>query len=167
MRVYIDGAVKHGAQLGRMREICDDCRSGIISWCLDGKGKGRNSECQLSTTKKHVMFGPKSHEAGYKSGLLGISYDLIWHAIMTIPVVETQQQVVKIDPVGERILQELSNTPFNCVHLVRLTGGILNFVYRGTLSHPLSDGAITVIIKHAEEFMPGLEGYTLSTHRSV
>ncbi|KAJ5777292.1 hypothetical protein N7520_000538 [Penicillium odoratum] len=85
---------------------------------------------------------------------------------MTIPVVETQQQVVKIDPVGERILQELSNTPFNCVHLVRLTGGILNFVYRGTLSHPLSDGAITVIIKHAEEFMPGLEGYTLSTHRS-
>ncbi|KAK5999189.1 4-hydroxytryptamine kinase-like protein [Cladobotryum mycophilum] len=70
------------------------------------------------------------------------------------------------DPVATQILYALSSTEYACSSLSRLSGGILNFVYRGTLSRTLPDGATTVIIKHAEERMPGLEGFSLSTHRS-
>nr|QQO98480.1 FrzJ [Cladobotryum sp.] len=71
------------------------------------------------------------------------------------------------DPIAALILDRLSCTEYACSSLSRVNGGLMNFIYRGTLSRPLPDGATTVIVKHAEEYLSGIEGLSLSTYRSV
>ncbi|KAJ9410292.1 hypothetical protein DTO045G8_1755 [Paecilomyces variotii] len=69
------------------------------------------------------------------------------------------------DDMSTAIWKEISNTPYACSSLTRLTGGTGNFVYRGTLSHPLQDGTRTVVIKHAEDYVASQPEFKLSTTR--
>ncbi|KAK5990622.1 4-hydroxytryptamine kinase-like protein [Cladobotryum mycophilum] len=71
------------------------------------------------------------------------------------------------DPIAALILDRLSGTEYACSSLSRVNGGLMNFIYRGTLSRPLPNGATTIIAKHAEEYLSGMEGLSLSTYRSV
>lgn len=71
------------------------------------------------------------------------------------------------DDMSTAIWKEISNTPYACSSLTRLTGGTGNFVYRGTLSHPLQDGTRTVVIKHAEDYVASQPEFKLSTTRCV
>ncbi|KAL4960165.1 uncharacterized protein BDV14DRAFT_183230 [Aspergillus stella-maris] len=65
------------------------------------------------------------------------------------------------------IEKDLSDTPYACSNLTRLSGGTANFVYRGLLSKPLLDGTSTVIIKHAEEYLASDEGFRLTAERCL
>ncbi|PYH99738.1 hypothetical protein BO71DRAFT_279679, partial [Aspergillus ellipticus CBS 707.79] len=49
------------------------------------------------------------------------------------------------------ILSSLSETPYACGSLTRLSGGNVNFIYRGTLTKPFENGCSSVILKHSEE----------------
>ncbi|KAH0593196.1 hypothetical protein MHUMG1_08918 [Metarhizium humberi] len=58
------------------------------------------------------------------------------------------------------ILEELSHTAYACTALQKLSGGVLNSTYRGTLSQCLADGSSSVIIKHSSDvdgILPGLK----------
>ncbi|KGO70485.1 Aminoglycoside phosphotransferase [Penicillium italicum] len=52
-----------------------------------------------------------------------------------------------LDETQNKIVEQLSPTPFACTSLTRLSGGTANFVYRGTLS---STG-LSIIIKHTKD----------------
>ncbi|OJJ89428.1 uncharacterized protein ASPGLDRAFT_31124 [Aspergillus glaucus CBS 516.65] len=66
-----------------------------------------------------------------------------------------------------KINQSLTSTPYACTSLTRLSGGTVNFVYRGILQRPLDDGTKTVIIKHAEEFLASSRDFKLTAERCV
>ena len=68
-------------------------------------------------------------------------------------------------PAGLQAL--LSSTPYACVSLVPLTGGLLNVTLRGTLAVPLKGGSTTVIVKHAESFPALAEGISWDAIRLV
>jgi len=68
-------------------------------------------------------------------------------------------------PAGIQAL--LSSTPYACISLLPLTGGLLNVTLRGTLVVPLKDGASTVIVKHAENFPALVEGISWDAVRLV
>ncbi|KAF4165552.1 hypothetical protein CNMCM6936_007695 [Aspergillus lentulus] len=65
------------------------------------------------------------------------------------------------------VSQELSQTPYECSSLTRLSGGTANFVYRGILARPLQDGTKTIIIKHGEEFVASKRDFKLTTDRCL
>ncbi|KAE8351662.1 kinase-like domain-containing protein [Aspergillus coremiiformis] len=65
------------------------------------------------------------------------------------------------------ILSELSTSPYACSSVEQLTGGTANFVFRGTLLHPLPDGAKTVVIKHTENYVASNRDFKLSAERCV
>ncbi|GAD96391.1 hypothetical protein SS1G_01113 [Paecilomyces variotii No. 5] len=69
------------------------------------------------------------------------------------------------DDIAIAISKEISSTPYACSSLSRLTGGTGNFVYRGTLIHPLPDGTRTVVIKHAEDYVASQPDFKLPTTR--
>lgn len=59
----------------------------------------------------------------------------------------------------------LAATPYACSSLERLSGGVLNFTYRGYLSQTLADGSPSVIIKYSRPCK--LLGVAATTHRGV
>jgi hypothetical protein len=65
------------------------------------------------------------------------------------------------------VLQELSQTTYECSSLTPLSGGTANFVYRGILARPLQDGTKTIIIKHGEDYVASNRDFKLSTDRCV
>jgi hypothetical protein len=65
------------------------------------------------------------------------------------------------------VSQELSETPYECSSLTRLSGGTANFVYRGILARPLQDGTKTIIVKHGEDFVASNIEFKLTTDRCV
>ncbi|KAJ5752205.1 hypothetical protein N7520_009122 [Penicillium odoratum] len=65
------------------------------------------------------------------------------------------------DDVRDQIAKELSQTPFACPSLTRLSGGTANFVYRGTpASSPDS-----IIIKHTKDHVASNPNFKLDTKR--
>ena len=65
--------------------------------------------------------------------------------------------------VCDQIAQELSQTPFACSSLTRLSGGNANFVYRGTpASSPDS-----IIIKHTKGYASSNLDFNLDPKRCV
>ncbi|KAJ5986641.1 hypothetical protein N7451_011006 [Penicillium sp. IBT 35674x] len=65
------------------------------------------------------------------------------------------------DEVRDQIAQELSQTPFACSSLTRLSGGTANFVYRGTpASTPDS-----IIIKHTKSYVASNLSFKLDPKR--
>lgn len=72
-----------------------------------------------------------------------------------------------VDQVSEAILKELSSTEYACSSLEPLSGGNLNWVFRGRLKSPLPDGTEDVAIKRGEAFSLARPAFKLSTTRCV
>ncbi|KAI1802086.1 kinase-like domain-containing protein [Daldinia bambusicola] len=76
------------------------------------------------------------------------------------------------EAVVSNILQELSETPYACSSLIRLTNGTTNFVYRGELVHPIradseySNTKETVIIKYCTDFAAINKDFSLDASRA-
>lgn len=62
---------------------------------------------------------------------------------------ERERNVDNLTP----ILNLLSHTPFECLGAEQLTGGALNFTFRGRLASPLSDGSQSIIIKYSKDYV--------------
>lgn len=71
------------------------------------------------------------------------------------------------DPVANDILTALKDTPFACSKLDRLSGGHANWTYRGHLVNALENGQNSVVIKHAEGYIPSNPDYKLDVGRAV
>lgn len=69
------------------------------------------------------------------------------------------------------VQQELTNTPYACSSLARMSAGTTNYVFRGTLFEPLTahNGlrCKTIIIKHAKDHVPENESFPLDLSRCV
>ncbi|PLN84640.1 kinase-like domain-containing protein [Aspergillus taichungensis] len=71
------------------------------------------------------------------------------------------------DAIASEILAQFTNTPYDCTSLSKLSGGTGNFVYRGSLQHPLSDGTETVVFKHAKDYLASNREFKLSPERCL
>ncbi|KAH7342671.1 kinase-like domain-containing protein [Rhexocercosporidium sp. MPI-PUGE-AT-0058] len=69
------------------------------------------------------------------------------------------------DEMKAKVESRLKDGPYACTSLEKLSGGTANFVYRGTLATPLSDGTKTVVIKHTEGYVAQSPGFKLTTTR--
>ena len=73
--------------------------------------------------------------------------------------------------IADRIVKELSQTPYALSSISQLHGGTANFVFRGTLARrlPAEDESIatTVIIKHSTEFVAINRDFPLDVTRCV
>ncbi|KAL4884587.1 kinase-like domain-containing protein [Aspergillus karnatakaensis] len=63
------------------------------------------------------------------------------------------------------ILNSTRNTPFPCLSVNEVSGGIANATYRGKLDTTLQDGTDSVIIKHAEKELDKMPELSMSTTR--
>lgn len=84
----------------------------------------------------------------------------------------------EINEIVVKILQELSATPYSCSSLTQLTSGTTNFVFRGTLTSPVSlcddikEGieapiSSTVIIKYSTGFAAVNKDFPIDASRCV
>ncbi|KAH8807339.1 kinase-like domain-containing protein [Xylogone sp. PMI_703] len=78
----------------------------------------------------------------------------------------------EMDALIARILQRFSGTPYACSSLIQLTNGTTNFVFRGTLTHPIEGGAAptaatTVIVKHSTSFAALNKDLPIDIYRCV
>ncbi|KAH7419355.1 kinase-like domain-containing protein [Cadophora sp. MPI-SDFR-AT-0126] len=64
-----------------------------------------------------------------------------------------------------KVSNSLKDGAFACRSLTKLSGGTANFVYRGILATPLSDGTKTVVIKHTEGYVAQSPGFKITTTR--
>ncbi|PKY02448.1 hypothetical protein P168DRAFT_255866, partial [Aspergillus campestris IBT 28561] len=71
------------------------------------------------------------------------------------------------DEISAEILAQFAQTPYACTSLTKLSGGTANFVYRGSLLHPLPDGTDTVVFKHGKDYLASKREFTLSTERCI
>ena len=71
------------------------------------------------------------------------------------------------EQISQEILDELNNTAYACSSLERLPGGVINYVFRGTLATPLADGAKEVAVKHTESALARAPEWNLPTARCV
>lgn len=65
------------------------------------------------------------------------------------------------------ILEELALTPYACSSIEQVSGGFVNFTFRGFLSNPLPNGSSSVIIKHSKDFLGFIPGVQLQADRCV
>ncbi|KAJ5933560.1 hypothetical protein N7454_005889 [Penicillium verhagenii] len=65
------------------------------------------------------------------------------------------------DEIRDQIAKELSQTPFECISLTRLSGGTANFVYRGVLT---SSGD-SIIIKHSKDYVASNPNFKIDITR--
>ncbi|KAJ5757275.1 uncharacterized protein N7511_007457 [Penicillium nucicola] len=65
------------------------------------------------------------------------------------------------------ILQILSDTPYACSTIQRLSGGVVNATYHGVLSRPLTDGSSEIIVKVSEDFASLSAPIELPASRSI
>ncbi|KAK0637308.1 kinase-like domain-containing protein [Bombardia bombarda] len=63
------------------------------------------------------------------------------------------------------IQRELSNTKYACSVLEPLSGGTVNYIFKGLLTQPLEDGTTEIAIKHGEGFIASNPGFELTTAR--
>lgn len=68
---------------------------------------------------------------------------------------------------SEDVLRELGSTEYACSSLKPLSGGTANFIFRGTLTKPLSDGTREVAVKHGEGFVASMPDFQIPTTRCV
>ena len=71
------------------------------------------------------------------------------------------------EQISQGILDELRSTDYACSSLERLSGGLANYVFRGTLTAPLPDGTKEVAVKHAESSLARLPKWKLPIARCV
>jgi hypothetical protein len=77
---------------------------------------------------------------------------------MATAVLEQSQKIVE---------KYLEGGPWESSKLEKLSGGTCNFIYRGTLKTPLSNGTKSVIIKHTPQFVASIPSFKLSDDRGV
>jgi hypothetical protein len=77
-----------------------------------------------------------------------------------VPLTQKEQ-----DHIADRILEQLSQTPYACTSLTQLQSGV-NFIFRGVLAHPL-DNISTVIVKHFTDLVAGNWAFPLDVSRCV
>lgn len=65
------------------------------------------------------------------------------------------------------IVESLCQFAYAFSSIQRLSGGLANATYRGTLCQQLPDGARTIVIKHGKEKSVEYSDVTLSTNRCV
>ncbi|KAH6624462.1 kinase-like domain-containing protein [Chaetomium sp. MPI-SDFR-AT-0129] len=71
----------------------------------------------------------------------------------------------QVEKLTEQVLDELSTTEYACSSLKTLSGGSANFIYKGTLIKPLSDGTKEIAVKHGEEFIASFPQYKIPLSR--
>ncbi|KAI2865659.1 hypothetical protein CBS12448_1956 [Aspergillus niger] len=71
------------------------------------------------------------------------------------------------DLILAKVLSALETTPYACTYLIPLSGGYVNFVYRGILVSPLATTQPTtrVIVKHAEPYIAANSDWKSSVTR--
>jgi hypothetical protein len=74
---------------------------------------------------------------------------------------------INAEDIKHRVEQGLLGTPYACSKLEKLSGGSVNYVYRGTLVTPLPDGAKTIVLKHTEGYIASSPDWKLSQARGV
>ncbi|PYH64194.1 phosphotransferase family protein [Aspergillus vadensis CBS 113365] len=79
-----------------------------------------------------------------------------------VTAAERERHVDNITPIRNILL----STPYECANIKQLSGGAVNFTYRGLLAHPLADGSKSVIIKRSKEYVTLVPGVTCSASRS-
>ncbi len=72
-----------------------------------------------------------------------------------------------IDEISSQGRRELAGTHFECESCTPLSGGNANFVFRGRLAKPLSNGTQFIIIKHGEGYVSSNPAIKLTTSRCV
>lgn len=70
--------------------------------------------------------------------------------------------------ISAKILSALESTPYACTELIPLSGGYVNFVYRGILvsALPTTPPTAQVIVKHAEPYVAANSDWKSSVTRS-
>ncbi|KAH6841130.1 kinase-like domain-containing protein [Chaetomium sp. MPI-CAGE-AT-0009] len=71
----------------------------------------------------------------------------------------------KAAKLSEDVLQSLSSTDYACSSLTPLSGGMANFIFKGTLTKPLPDGTKEVAVKHGEDYLAAIPAFLLPTTR--
>lgn len=71
------------------------------------------------------------------------------------------------EEITSKLMRELAPTSFACTSLVPLSGGTVNFLFKGRLLKPFEDGTTEVVIKHGEGYSASFTGLGLSTDRCV
>lgn len=56
------------------------------------------------------------------------------------------------DPIAAKLMAALSQTEYACSSLTRLSGGVTNSTYRGTLLTPISN-VPTIVVKHSTSYL--------------
>jgi hypothetical protein len=69
--------------------------------------------------------------------------------------------------IGLAITRQLSHTSYACSSLQPLNGGTTNFLFRGVLSQPLSDGRETIVVKHSRGYVSENRNFALNISRCV
>ncbi|KAE8450869.1 hypothetical protein EG329_005309 [Mollisiaceae sp. DMI_Dod_QoI] len=69
------------------------------------------------------------------------------------------------DEISKKVQESLKDSLYACSTLTKLSGGTANFVYRGALTTPLSDGTKTVVIKHTEAYVASNPDFKLTDSR--
>jgi hypothetical protein len=72
-----------------------------------------------------------------------------------------------VQGITHMIDESLKDGPYACKSLEKLSGGVANFVYRGTLTTPLADGSKSVVIKHTEPFSASNSNFRITDTRCV
>ncbi|KAI1156989.1 kinase-like domain-containing protein [Nemania diffusa] len=83
------------------------------------------------------------------------------------PLTESEEQVL-----AQQVVDQLSQTPYACSVVTKLSGGTANFVYRGNLLQPLpgdtgSVAADTIVIKLSTEFSAVNRDFPLDITRCI
>ena len=84
-----------------------------------------------------------------------------------LPTYNTMAQPRTDEEISQEILDELSSTAYAYSSLERLSGGVANYVFRGTLTTPLPDGTKEVAVKHTESALARVPKWSLPTARCV
>lgn len=71
------------------------------------------------------------------------------------------------EKVDARVREGLKGTTFEPSGIQRLSGGLVNWGYRATLSSPLKDGTSEVFLKHGETFLAKIPNYEVDILRCV
>lgn len=83
-----------------------------------------------------------------------------------VDIAAADQHVEQRPDIEDKVTKSLSQTPYRCLSLKQLSGGLGNFTFRGRLCSPLPDDSRSAIIKHCLSFeKTGL--LDLGTSRSV
>ncbi|KAI1801629.1 kinase-like domain-containing protein [Daldinia bambusicola] len=69
------------------------------------------------------------------------------------------------EEVTAKVIESLKGTPYEASSLDILSGGTANFIYRATLTRPLTGGTTEVAVKHSEDYIASSPDFKLTLSR--